>query len=335
MVPRPTSVFVDAGRFSQYLLILFFLGLGAIDYWRGVNQRDPVTAATKLNPSGLAPVEVASASAYRGRRSQRSSWSWSGRGGQAVLWVFLGLITVGLFVSAQRAALVMVVLCLVSIVLVAYSRRLRSWYERARTGASPLTRFAVIIAVAFIVFAALQPTRLEAVYRLCLETLSPAARATELTWRPKVYWQDIVLATKESGLFGHGTGTGSQGLQYVYGLDNMYSGPGGFNPYHVEGGYATVIWEWGMIGLVIWLWWTSRLVYVSFQMTSGLRDTRFYWLGLTVSVFFFCFHFPHFFFGMNVYQNYVANSYHWFLLGMLFRLPMLTNGSRESQVLRA
>jgi hypothetical protein len=33
---------------------------------------------------------------------------------------------------------------------------------------------------------------------------------------------------------------------------------------------------------------------------------------------------------MSVYQNYVNNAYHWFLVGMLFRLPKLAGGRPEA-----
>jgi hypothetical protein len=237
---------------------------------------------------------------------------------ETVVWIFFALIAAGLYVSAQRSALVLVVVSLLLMTLIVYGKRLRGWRERASNRVFPLARLAATVVVALAVFALFQPERVQAIYQFCVETLSPVARETEWTWRPRAYWGDILSSAKSSGLFGHGTGTASQGLQYIYGLDYMYADNA--YPYQIEGGFAAVIWEFGLLGLVVWVWWTASLVYASFQTAAELRGGRFYWLALAVSVFVFCFHYPYFYLGMPVYQNYVTNSYHWFLCGLLFRL---------------
>lgn len=346
MIPRPNSVFADAGRFSQYLFVLFYLGMGAIGYWHHQGTAaDDTAGGTHVQRRGLAgkprfPWEVS----YSGRApgGMRRGWLVSRRNppsdsrqvlrrvsrwlaGQGrrtlIIWLSFGLITAGLFVSAQRAAVVLLAVSFVAIVVIACLEKLRSWVIRGKSSRFPLAKTAICAVGVIGGYSLFRWDHLLAVYRFCIETLSPLARETELAWRPSVYWQDIVKAVRESGLVGHGTGTASLGLQYVYDLDYMYADQ--LYPYAIEGGYAAVVWEFGLLGLAVWLWWTTRLVIASVQTTRSLRGSRFYWIGVSLSIFIFCFLFPYFFLGMQVYQNYVINAYHWFLCGLLFRLPAL------------
>lgn len=345
-IPRPNSVFVDAGRFSQYLFVLFYLGMGAICYWHHQEAAaDDPTRGTRLQPMMPAgevrfPWEMSSRGCMRmglfvGGRDRHlhsphvfhrvSRWLTGQDKSTLLLWLSFGLITAGLFVSAQRAVLVLLAVSVLLIVAIACLERLRSWFVRSRSSRFPLAKTVICTIGVIGVYGLFRWDHLVAVYRFCIETLSPLARETELAWRPYVYWQDIVRAVRESGVVGHGTGTASLGLQYVYDLDYMYADQ--LYPYAIEGGYAAVIWEFGLLGLVVWLWWTTRLVIASVQATRSLRGSRFYWLGIALSIFIFCFLFPYFFLGMQVYQNYVINAYHWFLCGLLFRLPALVGQS--------
>jgi hypothetical protein len=222
---------------------------------------------------------------------------------------------------------VLLAVSVVVIVVIACLERLRSWVIRGKSSRFPLAKTAICTMGVIGGYSLFRWDHLLAVYRFCIETLSPLARETELAWRPSVYWQDIVKAARESGLVGHGTGTASLGLQYVYDLDYMYADQ--LYPYAIEGGYAAVLWEFGLVGLAVWLWWTTRLVIASVETTRVLRGSRFYWIGISLSIFIFCFLFPYFFLGMQVYQNYVINAYHWFLCGLLFRLPALL-GQRQA-----
>lgn len=327
MIPRPNSVFVDAGRFSQYLFVLFYLGLGAISSWRHQDERhDRAGAYVSLGKGSedcerRFPWEMA-------KRSRSPRWM---KGKELVLgvlfrrglfvWICFGLIGAGLFVSAQRAVFVLVALSFVLIAAIACLERVRSWVSHADQRPFPFLPIVICSTIALGIYSLIRSDHLLAIYRFCVETISPLARETELSWRPYVYWQDIVKAVKESGWIGHGTGTASLGLQYVYDLDYLYSDQ--LYPYAIEGGYAAVIWEVGLLGLAVWLWWTGRLVLASVQTTLSLRRSRFYWMGVSLSVFFFSFLFPYFYLGVQVYQNYVINAYHWFLCGLLFRLPTL------------
>ncbi|HXF05761.1 MAG TPA: hypothetical protein VNM72_10150 [Blastocatellia bacterium] len=333
LIPRPNSVFVDAGRFSQYLFVLFYLGLGAICYWHrcdtGRNSAGADAWSENRWPEGQRrfPWEMPRPPRWpRWTKVRQSAYHTFFRGGIFV-WVCFGLIVAGLFVSAQRAVIVLLGLSFVVIVVIAWLERLRSWVNRGKSSRFPLAKTAICAMGVIGCYSLIRWDHLVAVYRFCLETLSPLARETELTWRPYVYWQDILKAVRQSGVVGHGTGTASLGLQYVYDLDYMYADQ--IYPYAIEGGYASVIWEAGLLGLAVWLWWTTRLVIAGVQTTRLLRGSRFHWLGISLSIFIFCFLFPYFFLGMQVYQNYVTNAYHWFLCGLLFRLPALIGQAKS------
>ncbi len=306
-VPRPTSVFVDAGRFAQYLFVLFFLGLGALSYWQGLHRDEERALWEEPRPR----IRALACRVLSVRRRQERS-----------LWLAFTLIGAGLIVSAQRAALLLVGAALLILAMKAGRDRLATWTARFRKPSFPIGKIGGGIVLALVGLALVRPERLIALYRFCVETLSPIARETEVSWRPKVYWRDILFAIQESRVFGHGTGTASLGLQYLYGLDYFYQGETG-SLYRVEGGYASVIWEWGGIGVAFWLWWTAVLVFAAARTAWRLEGSRFFGPAAALALFLALLHFPYFFLGLPVYQNYVNNAYHWFLCGLLFRLPRI------------
>lgn len=319
LVPRPTSVFVDAGRFAQYLFILFFLGLGALSYWSNLRRGEKAGDAEERGFAGVRrPVGERNPRAFARANEAKSALSRQER----VLWIAFGIISVGLVVSAQRAALLLAAFALLLLGGIAWQEKWMSWIARLRRRSFPLGKIAWGIGLALLGFALLHTERVIALYRFCLETLSPLAREAEVAWRPKVYWQDIVFAVQQARLLGHGTGTASLGLQYLYGLDYFYEGET-WSPYRVEGGYASIIWEWGVAGVVLWVWWTAALVWASLRGAWQLRDSRFFGLALALALLLLLLHFPYFFLGLPVYQNYVNNAYHWFLSGLLFRLSRI------------
>ena len=177
----------------------------------------------------------------------------------------------------------------------------------------------------FLAFAMLFPERMIAPFRLYAETLTPGSPYSQLGQRTAGQWSDIVRAFQSSGILGHGTGTASLGLQYVFrGSENLGSGL-----YHVEGGYASVIWEWGIIGLLVWVSWSLVLLTDVVRRIVSLRNSRFFWLGLGIGFYVFFILFAWFYLGMQVYQNYITQAFLWLLVGVLFRLPML---AREPEV---
>jgi hypothetical protein len=285
LVPRPTSTFVDPGRYAQYLFIIVYVGFGILGYI--LTQRPKASLRLRL-------LIILS-------------------------WV---VALVALFISGQRAAIVWLILS-VPVVGGAYlygmgpQRRARHRFPASRllfTGALGL----YLVSVFF-------PLRYQAVFDFYQKTINPTSQYSEFETRPRSYWGDIVKAFQSSGLTGHGTGTASLGLQYIASyrtgqVIDVHNDRTGV--YNTEGGYASVLWEWGVVGLCLWLLWTTLLLYKLIQEVRRLRHTRFYWLAVAVTLYAFFLLFPWFYFGIQVYQQYVAQAFLWFMVGMVFRLPL-------------
>jgi len=280
-VPRPNATFVDAGRFAQYMFVMMFIGWAGL-FWE--------------------------ASSIGKRRR--------------VLWVSLlwGVVLAGLFVSGQRAAICWTLCALPFITFIPLRdglRRkmpLRSFWM-SLVGAA----LAVIVILAFLIKAS--PERFSAAWNYYSTTLSPSSSEGELFTRPVQYWKDTVFAFNESGLFGHGTGTESLGLPYVYHMDLYEDFDSSL--YRVEGGYASVLWEWGIVGLILWLLWTSAVVWGLARQSRLLKGTGWYAMGVCTTIYAAFLLFPWFYMGLNFYQQYVAQAYLWFMIGIVYRLPSL------------
>ena len=230
-------------------------------------------------------------------------------------WCCWVTILIGLFLSGQRSAILWIVLSLIGMLL------LRLFIgERMRSGrAFPLGRVLLTGAGVMLIVVALFPERFESAYHFYMESMDPSSQYSEVSSRPQTHVRLTVYAWEKSAWLGHGTGSGSLGLQYVAPLlpeAEAYK----FRD-QVEGGYAAVLWEWGIVGLALWLWWSLLLLKLMIQTVWGLRNTRFFWLATTIAICIFAILFPSFFMGMQIYQNYLTQAFLWFLIGMLFRFP--------------
>lgn len=161
--------------------------------------------------------------------------------------------------------------------------------------------------------------------------LAPTSQYSELGTRLASSWRDILRAFQSSGLIGHGTGTASLGLQYIA---SYWGGWGNPALYNVEGGYASVIWEWGIVGLVLWLLWSVFLLMKLIGTVRKLRPTPFYWLAISVTLYSFFQLFLWFYLGIQVYQQYVAQAFLWFLAGVVFRLPSIAGVPQGFEIAR-
>ena len=230
-------------------------------------------------------------------------------------WCCWVTVLIGLFLSGQRAAILWIVLSLFGMFLM----RLLVEVRQRASSSFPLGRVLLAGAAVLVIAVALAPERFESAYRFYVETMDPYNEYSEASKRPQAHFRSTVFAWEESAWLGHGTGSGSLGLQYVAPMlpeIEAYK----FRT-QVEGGYAVVLWEWGIVGLVLWLWWSLLLLKVMVQTVWILRGSRFFWLSATVAICVFAILFPSFFMGMQIYQNYLTQAFLWFLVGTLFRLP--------------
>lgn len=170
------------------------------------------------------------------------------------------------------------------------------------------------------------PNSIGASWAFYSETLSPTSSASELRSRTWDYpLNNLITALQHPRwLYGDGTGTASLGMQYVA----KFLGQPPIN-FWVENGWGTLILEMGILGPILWLAWTTSLLYFSWKVVRQLRETPYFPVALAIFWYAFLLLVPFSYNGMAPYQNYVMNAYLWLLIGVLFRLPRLARDPRN------
>ena len=170
------------------------------------------------------------------------------------------------------------------------------------------------------------PKSIGASWAFYSETLSPTSSASELRNRTWDYpLNNLILALQHPRwLYGDGTGTASLGMQYVA----KVLGQPPIN-FWVENGWGTLILEMGILGPILWIAWTTSLLYFSWKVVRQLRETAYFSLALSIFWYALLLLVPFSYNGMAPYQNYVMNAYLWLLIGVLFRLPHLARDSQR------
>lgn len=149
-------------------------------------------------------------------------------------------------------------------------------------------------------------------------TLDPRLDTNEWSFRWRSYSTATVGGLRAGGLFGRGTGTESLGLQYLYpGTPPDEAG------YRVEGGYASVAVEWGVVGLALWLLWSLAWVGRQWTRIRRVRGDPVAAAGLLLLGWVVGLLFLQFAIGLQSFQNYLANAYFWLLSGVVLSLPRI------------
>ena len=93
----------------------------------------------------------------------------------------------------------------------------------------------------------------------------------------------------------------------------------------MEGGFASVIVEWGLVGLVLWLAWSLGWSWRQVTRVRRLVDRRQAAAAAMLVVWVLIFLFPGSYPGFQEFENYIANAYFWLfsglVLGMAARVP--------------
>jgi hypothetical protein len=183
-----------------------------------------------------------------------------------------------------------------------------------------IQRTALIGGLALILLMVVYPQALGARFAFYSETMSLESPASELIYRARDYpLNNFLMAFDFSRWpYGYGTGTASLGGQYISRILHMQSPVGG-----VESGYGNIIVEMGVVGLALWLVWTTSLVLSAWRVVGTLKDTPCFPLAFAILLYAVLLLFPMTYMSLAVYQNFVLNAYLWLLLGILFRLPTL------------
>ncbi len=177
---------------------------------------------------------------------------------------------------------------------------------------------AVFVAIGLSLALVLYPQEVGSRVAFYSETLNPFSSASVLRYRALTYpFQNLATAFDDDNwLFGNGTGTASLGLQYVAVLlHSTYRGK------WTESGWGELILEMGILAPLLWVLWSSALLWCCWRIVRSLRQTALFPLGFAIVWFAFTLLLPMTYGGMSGYQNYVNNVFLWLLVGLLFRLP--------------
>lgn len=183
------------------------------------------------------------------------------------------------------------------------------------------------MAVAFGLFLMLTifPEAIGARWSFYTETLDPRSQyfeASNRAWDYPVH--NLMLAfTDPEWPVGHGIGTSSLGTQYVARIVGAEV-DARIHRMSLEEGYANLIFELGILGPILWLFWTGILVYATWMAVLRVKGTPMFPLAICIWRFGFLLLFPFTYGGAAPYQNYVYNAYFWLLTGILFSLPRLS-----------
>ena len=159
------------------------------------------------------------------------------------------------------------------------------------------------------------------------ETLSPSSSAYQLGHRSWDYpISNLELAfTGPNWIMGNGIGTASLGTQYVAKIVGKRS-----PDISVEEGFGLLIVEMGILAPFLWIAWSAALLYYSWKVVIGLRETRFFPFAFAVFWYSFLLLYPMTFGSLSAFENYVCNLYLWLLVGVLFKLPTVLQSAQAS-----
>lgn len=292
---RPTSLFTNPSRFGKLLFVYLWISLGAISYLTQMRRES-------TNKLGV---------------------FW--------VWIVLVMIAGNILINGWRALLVVSAITVPIFVIFAF-RRAGGW-----SGLDPfqrtLMRAGMLAAIigAVLIAANWRPAMWQVLTKFYQTTLLPGSPEWAVPDRLNRYLisnrGSLWGALQRSGFTGHGTGTASLGQHYLFDIDPVAEAEkyGAINTKYyenvpVEGGFSSVVWEWGAIGLAVWFWWTIALIVHQVRAVRILKGTRFYSLGLGILLWSFSYLFPLTFMGVQIFQDYIANAYFWMSVGILFRL---------------
>src|SRR5260370_29229082 len=100
--------------------------------------------------------------------------------------------------------------------------------------------------------------------------------------------------------YGYGIGTASLGRQYVSRIMKVNPLPIG-----VENGFGTLIIEFGILGLALWLAWTATLLLAEWRAVGQLKGTPHFPLSFFLFLFFFFFFLPFTFNGIPPLPKFI------------------------------
>jgi hypothetical protein len=280
LVSIPSSVFVSAGRYSQYLILVFNLSMGAAGYLLLHTEK------------------------YR----------------KLTFFVIGCIVGATLFCGSRGGVAYVVITALALSVAFLWGAPWR--WRQAHRMIKAIRRAFLIGALALAAILIFLPDEAGPRIAFYMETLNPNSSAYEVGTRTWEYPISGLLGAiaQPTWVTGIGLGTASLGGQYVA---KILGKP--LIPVWVEEGYGQLILEMGIVSPFLWILWSAALLYYAWGVVRKLRQTRFFPIAFAIFWYAFLLLYPLTYGGLAMYQNFVTNAYLWFLVGVLFKLPVLNS----------
>jgi hypothetical protein len=152
------------------------------------------------------------------------------------------------------------------------------------------------------------------------ETLSPDSRTSELAYRARDYpLRNFLDAfSYERWPYGYGIGTtalGTQSVAKIIGAKLLGVG--------AESGFATLVVEMGIGGLLLWFTMAIAIVYSAWRVVLRLPGSPRFPIGFVIFWYALLLLFPLTFAGIQPYEEFILNGYRWLFLGVLLKLPSI------------
>jgi len=191
-----------------------------------------------------------------------------------------------------------------------------------------IQRTLLAVGLALLAMLTVFPDQITSRFAIYTETLLPSSPASELAYRSRDYPLKNLMLAFDHPLwpYGYGIGTCSLGVQYVARIFDVRLMEIG-----VENGYGQLIVELGIVGLLLWIFLSVAICRSTWKTANSLRGTP--WFPLSFAIFWYSFllTIPLSYYTFISYQDYLMNVYFWLLLGILFRLPEISQKTSESQ----
>lgn len=280
---RPTSVFVSAGRFQDFLMVAWLISLGFSGYLLLRSRRGRTLAFTTVGVVAAASLMSAS----------RGVFMWNIGDALVIIFGFL-------WGAPWRQGEVIRVL---------------------RT----IQRTALIVGIGIILLLTIFPKELGSRLAIYSETLMPDSPTSELVHRTQTYPLQQLGYAFDHPLwpYGYGMGTCSLGRQYVMRI--MHAAPMHIG---VESGYGNLVVQLGIVGLVLWIVLGFSIAISGWKVVRELRGTPLFPLSFAIWFYAILLFFPMMFAGISPYEDFVLNSWLWLLLGIFYRLRMLSKATQ-------
>jgi hypothetical protein len=238
---------------------------------------------------------------------------------RGLMFLVFGIVGVATLFSGARGALVIGIVG-AFVLAVAFLWGAPWRWRQAHRMVTAIRRSFVVAALSLTAIVLIFPEQAGSRLAFYTETLLPNSSAYQLgnrSWEYPIYNLELAFSNP-NWVMGNGIGTGSLGTQYVAKI--LGRRPQTVN---VEEGFGLLIVELGILAPFLWVLWAGALLYYSWTAVRGLRETRFFPLGVAILWYSFVLLFVLTYGSLASFQNYISNMYLWLLIGVLFKLPHL------------